>query len=72
MQSMQDGKLWFGTPEGASSFDGESWTTYGTTDGLVHKAVNDIAIDSKGLIWFATPVGISSFDGSQWTSYKKN
>ena len=68
----KDGKLWFGTPEGASSFDGESWITYGTTDGLVHKAVNDIAIDSKGLIWFATPLGISSFDGSQWTSYKKN
>ena len=30
-----DGALWFGTGRRVSRFDGETWTTYTTADGLV-------------------------------------
>lgn len=61
-----DGTIWFGTPAGITSFDGEDWNSYTESDGLSNKEVNDIAIDVAGKVWVATNNGISVFDGSQW------
>jgi hypothetical protein len=66
----EDGNVWFGTNNGVSKFDGTTWTTYDTSDGLAYKRVNGIAIDAEGNKWFGTSNGgVSKFDGTTWTTY---
>jgi hypothetical protein len=65
------GNLWFGTyPGGVSCYDGVSWTTYTTADGLAGDYVCAILEDSSGNLWFATQYeGVSRYDGVSWTTY---
>ena len=58
----------FGTG-GITRFDGESWTTFTTEDGLGQTLVTAIAQDPQGLMWFGTAGGVSRFDGKQWTLF---
>ncbi|HDY88308.1 MAG TPA: T9SS type A sorting domain-containing protein [bacterium] len=53
---------WFGTKGGVSSFDGSTWTTYTTEDGLVDNDVTAIAVDADNVKWFGTRNGVSSFN----------
>lgn len=64
-----DGKLWVGTPEGVSVFDGTSWTSYTASNGLAGNNVNCIATDIDGTLWFGTTQGVSHFNGTTWISY---
>ena len=65
-----NGVKWFGTVDGGvNRFDGETWTTYTTTDGLADNFVYTIAIDGDGAKWFGTENGVSRFDGETWTTY---
>jgi len=53
---------WFGTRNGLSRFDDQTWTTYTTGDSLAHNAVNAIAFEvtTHGPeIWVATDGGVS-------------
>jgi ligand-binding sensor domain-containing protein len=50
----KDGTLWFGTPFGASSFDGTTWKTYSDKNGLPDKWVTSILVDDENNIWFGT------------------
>ena len=55
---------------GVSKYDGNTWTTYRTTDGLAADYVQALAIDRRGDIWFGTDYGgVSKYDGSTWTTY---
>lgn len=64
-----DGNKWFGTGNyneqggadgtGVSKFDGTTWTTYTTANGLVSNNIKAIAIDTEGNKWFGTDSGIS-------------
>jgi|GEM_PF-3996054 len=56
-----DGVVWFGTTNGVSRFDGQSWTSYTEADGLGHNDIEAITIAPDGAIWFATDGGISRF-----------
>lgn len=56
-----DGKLWFGTNNGAAVFDGASWQTFGVQDGLINTSINSIYVDPTGVVWFATSGGISRY-----------
>jgi ligand-binding sensor domain-containing protein len=52
--------LWFGTYRGgASEFDGNTWTTHTTADGLAYNDVHAIAIDGADHIWVGTSAGVS-------------
>ena len=42
-----------------SEFNGSTWTTYTTEDGLAHNYVLAIAIDGAGNRWFGTDGGLS-------------
>jgi ligand-binding sensor domain-containing protein len=70
-----DGALWFGTDVGVARFDGETWTTYTTEDGLASQRgyrhrVTSIAVAHDGALWFGTwGGGVSRFDGETWTTY---
>lgn len=55
----QDHTMWFGTPKGLTSFNGNGWETFTTDDGLVGNYINDIKIDNEGTLWIATNAGVS-------------
>lgn len=57
------GGMWVGSMQGASFFDGESWTTFSTADGLAGNTVQAIAVDSTGRTWFGTDRGLSVWNG---------
>jgi len=59
------GNKWFGTNGGLLKFDGNKWTKYTTSDGLVQNQVTAIMIDKKGVLWCGTNGGISKFYGNK-------
>jgi len=59
-----DGTLWFGTSAGVSRFDGATWTTYTTRDGLAANRVSSVTVGPDGTLWFGTAAGVSRFDGA--------
>ena len=66
----QEGNLWFGSFDGASRYDGETWTSFTTKDGLTHKYVWSMLEDREGLLWFGTlGGGVSRYDGQTWTTF---
>ncbi len=65
-----DGAIWFGTTDGVSRWDGETWATYTAADGLAASDVQAIAVAPDGALWFGTYLaGVSRFDGETWTTY---
>ena len=68
------GKLWLGTDGyGIAKYDGQSFTSYTTDDGLVDNTIADLMMDSGGELWIATFWGgLSSYDGEKFTNYTKN
>jgi ligand-binding sensor domain-containing protein len=67
------GNKWFGTSDGLYKYNGSSWATYTTTDGLINNYVNCIVFDNSNDIWLGTDGGVSKFNGiSNWTNYTTN
>lgn len=56
------GYLWFGTPGGATRYDGWSFDTYTTEHGLRSPVVNAIYESSDGVLWLGTDDGFCYFD----------
>jgi ligand-binding sensor domain-containing protein len=66
----RDGNLWFGTHQGASRYNGESFHNYSIKDGLAHNQVLAVIEDSDGNLWFGTNGGgVSRFDGESFENY---
>ena len=64
------GRKWFGTwGAGLSRFDGRSWVTYTTADGLGGNYIHALGIDREGLLWAGTDGGASWYDGRRWRTY---
>ena len=69
------GNIWFGTEEGASRYDGKTYTHFPIQDapGL---NVNSIAQDSSGILWFGTRYGtvgdLHRYDGSSFTPIERS
>jgi len=65
-----DTSIWFATSGGASHFNGRTWKSYTSADGLLPKDVTRIAIDNN-LIWFSTYAGASVLDitTGAWRSF---
>ncbi len=60
----RDGAMWFSTDgEGLRKFDGKTFTTYTTKDGLVSNETRGIFGDGQGRIWIGSDDdGLSCFD----------
>ncbi len=79
------GNIWFGrSGYGADKFDGKSFTSYTTEDGLYSNCVHAIVADKKGDTWFGSRVaerdnpdengregkgGLNRFDGKTFTEH---
>ncbi len=62
--------LWFGTyGSGVSRFDGQSWVTFTTQNGLIDNTVLSIWAARDGSLWFGTLNGVSTYDGQYWRSF---
>jgi ligand-binding sensor domain-containing protein len=64
------GKLYFGTMNGLSVFDGTKWTTYKTKDGLASNNILTIAVDKKDCVWLGTDNGVSTLRNGKFISYR--
>jgi ligand-binding sensor domain-containing protein/signal transduction histidine kinase len=65
-----NGFLWYGTSgNGVSRYDGQSFTNFTSSNGLIHNLINCITEDSRGNIWFGTYGGISVYDGRSFRNY---
>ncbi len=67
----QAGNIWFGTHgEGAHKYNGKSFTTYTTKDGLAGNYVRCIYGDRHGRIWIGTNGGgVSCYDGTAFRNF---
>lgn len=62
------GRIWFGTENGVSRYDGHSWITYRAEDGLLNNNVWSISGSAES-VWFGTSSGLSVLRNGQWRSY---
>jgi len=69
IKAVSNGNIWIGTDYGASIFDGYSWTSYTSSNGLSSNQVKSIDEDNNGGVWIGTNQGVSHFDGNSWISY---
>jgi len=68
-----DGRLWFGTDRGLTSYNarrdiGSAFTTFTAADGLANYRVNVLGVDSRGdlWLWFATEGWRENSTGDGW------
>jgi ligand-binding sensor domain-containing protein len=65
----QRGNIWFGTHNGASRYNGKSFTNYGRAEGL-HGAGCIFLVDKRGGIWAGTNHGAFRFNGIGFSAFE--
>ena len=68
-------RIWIGYSwdgYGISMYNGTSWTTIDTTNGLSENRVNVIFEDHNHNMWVGTQNGLCKFDGNNWVTYTTN
>lgn len=61
---------WFGTDQGVAKFDGTTWTTFTTSNGLPSNIISCIAVDKNNNVWIGTDGdGVAKYNGTTWTAY---
>jgi len=64
-----NGVLWVGNHYNAMSYDGKTWRTFTTENGLAYNHVSSVAVGPDGVVWFGTSGGVSRYDGESWITY---
>lgn len=68
----RDNKLWFGTDDGFTVFDGDSARTYDDSNGFTSYGVPNIKQDRQGKMWLATEqMGLWTFAGDSLVNMTK-
>lgn len=66
---MSNGDLWFSRViESPLRYDGKTFHTYTTEDGLASNMIRDFLEREPGVIWMATGSGVCVFDGESFTT----
>jgi ligand-binding sensor domain-containing protein len=60
-----DNALWFATDEGISRYDGTTWQTFTTADGLPSDNVQTLA-ESGRILWAGTDKGLAFYEAGTW------
>lgn len=58
----RDRYMWFGCTGGVSRFNGLSFQTYRTTEGLPHESCMDMFVDQNGRVWAVTMAGLARYE----------
>lgn len=66
----KNGNIWFSNWGGAYRFDGNTFTSFTTKDGLPHE-VTRIIEDKKGNLWFGASDGLRLYDGKTFTYFNE-
>lgn len=61
-------RLWVGTTAGLKRYDGVSWQTYSTLDGMIGNHVTAVTAARRG-IWVGTTAGLNYYKNSEWIPY---
>jgi serine phosphatase RsbU (regulator of sigma subunit) len=69
MMDDKNGNLWIGTLNGLSKYDGNTFTNFNVSSGLVNNTVRCVLQDKNGNLWFGTDGGVSRYDGSYFTNF---
>ncbi|HCF02999.1 two-component regulator propeller domain-containing protein [Flavobacterium sp.] len=64
-----NGNIWFSNWGGAYQYDGDTFTSFTTKDGLPSE-VTRIIEDKKGNLWFGASDGLRRYDGKTFTYFK--
>ncbi len=65
-----EGHLWFSTDgEGLRKYDGQSFTTFTTADGLAGNNIRSIYRDRRGDTWFGSTTGLTRYDAAAFHTY---
>ena len=64
----KNGNIWFSNWGGVYQYDGKSFTTFTSKDGLSGDMVTRIIEDKKGNLWFGG-AGLSRYDGKSFTRF---
>lgn len=64
-----DSVVWVGTDKGISRFDGQTWMTYTTENGLVSHQIHCVHTREDGVLCVGTDRGISCLNDNDWMSY---
>lgn len=70
INSDSNGKLYFGTDNGLSVFDGTNWTSFRVNEGLISDNILTISIDKNNTVWLGTDNGVSYFKDGKFSSFK--
>src|SRR5512141_2142754 len=63
-------RVWAGTENGLAVFENGKWKTYGTKDGLVHRAVLYLDVDKATHdLWIATMGGVSRLSAGRFDNF---
>ncbi|MCL7413898.1 MAG: hypothetical protein M8353_09825 [ANME-2 cluster archaeon] len=62
----REGGLWIGHPSGLTYYDGNTFQTYSTDDGLPDIRVNALMQDHHGHIWVGTWGGAAVLENGEW------
>jgi len=63
-------RVWAGTENGLAEYENGQWKTFTTADGLAHRAVLSLALDSRtGDVWAGTMGGLSRISGGRIDTY---
>ncbi len=65
----KNGNIWFSNWGGAYRYDGKTFTSFTTKDGLPSE-VTRIIEDKKGNLWFGASDGLRRYDGKTFTYFK--
>ncbi len=66
----KNGNLWFSSWGGAYRYDGKTFTSFTTKDGLPSE-VTRIIEDKQGYLWFGASDGLRRYDGKTFTYFKE-
>jgi ligand-binding sensor domain-containing protein len=61
-----NGNLWLATDHGVIKYDGNTFQSYTTADGLLDDSIHTIAIDRNNDVWCGTDYGVNYFNGKIW------
>ena len=66
----QKGNLWADLiGQGPAVYNGQSWQTFTTADGLASNRTMAIFTDNQNNLWCTTDKGVSRFDGTHWQNF---